>query len=66
MGYLRTWSAYQTYLKRHPGEGAPDPMARFEALAREALSAGGSDPGAALLTYSIPVFMILAKEPVPL
>lgn len=62
VGYLSTWSSYQTYLKAHPGE--EDPLARLKLELERELKAAGADLGA--IEFSWPLFVILAKQPVPL
>jgi hypothetical protein len=60
-GYLRSWSAYQTFKRAHPD--APDPVDAFK---EHVLAVLGAESEAVELDVRTPLFLILAKDPVPL
>ena len=64
LGYASSWSAYSTYRRQHPE--LPDPLAAFGRRLQQVLGITDADvewEGALRLVW--PVFMVLAKQPVP-
>ena len=63
---MSSWSAYNTYRRQHPD--GPDPLEPFRSLLVEAVGQGeaGADSPEAVLRLDWHVFMILARDPVPL
>lgn len=66
LGYLASWSAYATHRRQHPD--AADPLEPFRAALLEAtgLDEQGADSPEPVLRLEWPIFMLLAKGPVPL
>jgi len=62
LGYLQSWSSYETYRTHHPER--PDPLVEFKEQLLGVL--GAQDSSEATLTVITPLSLILAKEPVPL
>ena len=63
VGYMASWSSYTAYRRQHPDR--PDPLAAFRRQVQELL--GIRDSGeAASVRVEWPLFLILAKDPVPL
>ncbi len=59
VGYVRSWSAYQTFRKAHPD--AADPAQELEAQLLLALGPGaGRDTEVRVLT---PIVLLLARQP---
>ena len=58
VGYLRTWSSYNSFKKQHPS--SPDPMDIFE---QEVLQAYRTTDTNHSIVVSFPIFLILAKRP---
>lgn len=65
LGYLASWSAHATHRQRHPD--APDPLLPFRAALLEATGLGeeGADSPEPVLRLEWPIFMMLARQPVP-
>ncbi|KAL4424348.1 hypothetical protein ABPG75_001649 [Micractinium tetrahymenae] len=65
LGFLSSWSAYNTFRRQHPD--GPDPLAAFRRQLLEAAGLGeeGAHSPEPVLRLDWNVFMILAKEPVP-
>lgn len=66
LGFLSSWSAYNTYKRQHPD--GPDPLNTFHGLLLEAAGpeeAAGADSPEPVLRLDWHVFMILARDPVP-
>ena len=61
VGYVRSWSAYNTYRAQHPE--APDPLVGFE---KDLLSALGSQDPSTRLQVVTPLVMLLGMHPRPL
>lgn len=57
IGYLRSWSAYQTYLKKHPDRA--DPIDEWMPRLREALQVK-DDTESVLIEW--PLFLILSRR----
>lgn len=72
LGYVASWSAYAAYRRQHPQ--APDPLAAFSEQLLAALGMGEEEAAAAatageevpVLRLEWPLFIILAKDPLPL
>ncbi|KAL4431989.1 hypothetical protein ABPG77_000256 [Micractinium sp. CCAP 211/92] len=65
LGFLSSWSAYNTYKRQHPD--GPDPLDTFRGLLLEAAGpeeAAGADSLEPVLRLDWHVFMILARDPV--
>ncbi|WIA33531.1 hypothetical protein OEZ86_006655 [Tetradesmus obliquus] len=62
LGYLQSWSAYETYRTQHPER--LDPLVEFKEQLLAVL--GATDSSEAKLTVITPLSLIMAKEPVPL
>ncbi len=69
LGYISSWSSLAAYRRRHPQ--APDPLLGFKQqllaglqIGANGIAAGGSAEAVVRLEW--PVFVILAKQPVPL
>ncbi|KAF6261052.1 S-adenosyl-L-methionine-dependent methyltransferase [Scenedesmus sp. NREL 46B-D3] len=62
LGYLRSWSAYETYRTQHPER--PDPVLEFKQQLLGVL--GARDSLEAKLNVITPLTLIMAKEPMPL
>lgn len=58
IGYLRSWSAYQTYLSSNPD--LPDPLVE---VGQKLLEALGARDGGAELDVIVPLSLIIAKGP---
>ena len=56
MGYLSTWSAHATYRREHPDR--PDPLVKFRAELKEALSLSDDSQPVAI---AWPAFIVLAR-----
>lgn len=62
LGYIRTWSAYNTFMRvtGTARDSARDPVVYLRARLAEVY--GGVDPAAHLITVRWPVFLLLAEK----
>lgn len=58
LGYLHTWSSYNTFKRQHPT--APDPV---DAFAKNVLEAFATNDVHHTIAISFPIFLLLAKKP---
>ena len=61
VGYVSSWSAYATYVQKHPDR--PDPLVQFREDYMKVFGFTSNDEKAKVTS---PLFVILAKDPQPL
>ena len=65
LGYMSSWSAHSTYRRQHPE--LPDPLVAFGRQLQQVLGIADADAEReGTLRLAWPVFLFLAKQPVPL